>query len=216
MLSRKWLVYVSGNISTAANIATNVVSNLAEEFLRLCLCFHGVHLTSFSRSQLSQKICHSIVSDQIVSSDTTARVKRSPNGQSKNEIWNLLRDGRNTSSRFHEMLHRKATTSGDSLVTEIIWYTNDKMWAVPALQWGRDNEEPARQSLLEPQTLQRNRNGNQRFTDWSPSHYIAQLPWYFIWWSGHRRIGYGMSRKQVHLFTGCIRRSREVAISHCS
>ena len=70
-------------ISATANIATNVVSNLAEEFLRLCLCIHGVHLTSFGQSQLSQKICHSIVSDQIVSSDTTARVKRSPNGKHK-------------------------------------------------------------------------------------------------------------------------------------
>ena len=67
----------------------------------------------------------------------------------KNEIWNLLRNGRITSSRFGEILHRKASTSGDSLVAEITGYTEDKVRAVPAVRWGRDNEEPARKAYLQ-------------------------------------------------------------------
>ena len=107
-----------------------------------------MHLTSSCQSQLSRKMSQQCVWPSIVVWYNCTR-QAQPKWLSKKK-WDLAlaANGCITSSWFREILHRKASTSGCRLVTEITWYTDDKVWAVPELHWGRDNKKPAWKAYL--------------------------------------------------------------------
>ena len=129
-----------GDISDTPNSATNVVSNLVGTVLEPLILYSKDALHKFlpesavTDNVVTEEMCTAFVSDQTLSPDTAACVERSTRGQAKNGIWHLLRNGRITSSRFGEILHRKASTSGDRLVAEITGYTEDKVRAMPAVR----------------------------------------------------------------------------------
>ena len=70
-----------------------------------------------------------------------------------NKLWVVLHNDRITNSRFGEILHKRASTDPQRLVTNITGYgksDNDKHLA-PALRWGKDNEPIALKYYLEYQ-----------------------------------------------------------------
>ena len=59
----------------------------------------------------------------------------------------MTRNGRITSSRFGQVLHRRDSTPSERLVSEIMGYTQS-VPSTPAIRWGRNNEHHARKAYL--------------------------------------------------------------------
>lgn len=67
--------------------------------------------------------------------------------QSLSKAWKLHRFGRITASNFHEVLHRRASNTSNSLLFKIMGYTNPP--TLPAMTYGREKEDIARNYYLE-------------------------------------------------------------------
>ena len=59
---------------------------------------------------------------QKIAPEIACRVDRVTRDQSNNTLWRSLHNGRITSSRFHEVFTRKATTPPDKLVISLLGY----------------------------------------------------------------------------------------------
>ena len=71
-------------------------------------------------------------------------------GQATNKLWFALHNGRITSSRFGEILHRKSSTDPQRLVKDIMGYGKGKAkHLAPQMRWGRDNESVALKCYLD-------------------------------------------------------------------
>ena len=69
-------------------------------------------------------------------------------GQATNQLLFDICNGRITSSRFGQVLHRHESTPSECLVSEIIGYTQS-VPSTPAIRWGRNNEYHARKAYLD-------------------------------------------------------------------
>ena len=72
-------------------------------------------------------------------------------GQANNKFWHLLHNGRLTSSRFGEILHRRKSTDPYRLVRDIMSYRGGMVGLTPAIRWSMDNEDAARKRYVESQ-----------------------------------------------------------------
>ena len=71
-------------------------------------------------------------------------IKIATRGQASNKLWLALHNGRITSSRFGEILHRRESTNPQNLVKRIMGYGKHQTEHLPPqLRWGRDNESVA-------------------------------------------------------------------------
>ena len=55
--------------------------------------------------------CYDYLCDMTVSSDEVAKIEEATRGQGENDLWIVLRNGRITSSRLGEILHRRESTN---------------------------------------------------------------------------------------------------------
>ena len=66
--------------------------------------------------------CYDYLRDMTISSDETAKIEEATRGQGENDLWVVLRNGRITSSRFGEILHRRESTNPRRLVQDFMGY----------------------------------------------------------------------------------------------
>ena len=59
-------------------------------------------------------------------------------GQSDSELWQALRNGRPTNSRFGEILKRRPTTDSCRLVKDIMGYNGPLKKVPPQIHWGKN------------------------------------------------------------------------------
>ena len=117
---------------------------------------HFEDLILFSRDRGSSFAGESVATPHLeseimarfsLSLDVVAEVESATREQASCPLWHDLRNGRITSSRFGEVLHRRETTDPKRLVCDIIGYS-ERVPDTPALRWGRNNEKHARQEYL--------------------------------------------------------------------
>ena len=76
-------------------------------------------------------------------------IEAATRGQTENKLWQALHNGRLTSSRFGEILHRRPTTDPRRLLMDIMGYRKDTLKNIPPqIRWGHDNEFIARKCYL--------------------------------------------------------------------
>ena len=96
--------------------------------------------------------CYEYMQSMTLSMEEAGRIEEMTREQADSKLWHALHNGRLTSSRFGEILHRRQTTDPRRLVRDIMGYgkTNSKhARAPPAIRWGKDNEPLARKCYLE-------------------------------------------------------------------
>ena len=81
-----------------------------------------------------------------------------------------LHNGRLTSSRFGEILHRRSTTNPKRLVRDIMGYGGYARGMPPQIRWGRDNESTACKHFLE----NRKANGEEMVFEPSGLHLLPE------------------------------------------
>jgi len=69
--------------------------------------------------------------------------------QSKSVEWKKQRNGKLTASMFYDVFVRKATTKPFALIQCIMGYDHKDLNFLPAIKWGNDNEDTARQKYIE-------------------------------------------------------------------
>ena len=79
--------------------------------------------------------------DSSIDASLVSYIEGATKKQAKCALWRDVRIGRTTSSIFHDILCRKASTSSDSLVKKILGYTTTPQTA--AMQWGIEHESKA-------------------------------------------------------------------------
>jgi len=83
-----------------------------------------------------------------LSNSQVAALEAATRAQSDSELWIVLHNGRLTSSRFGEILKRRATTDPTRLVIDIMGYNGPLRHLPPAMRWGKENEAKARECYL--------------------------------------------------------------------
>lgn len=93
--------------------------------------------------------CHHFINGMKLSYSHAAALEAATRAQSASELWVVLHNGRLTSSRFGEILKRRATTDPTRLVIDIMGYSGPLEHLPPAIRWGKENEAKARLCYLE-------------------------------------------------------------------
>ena len=94
--------------------------------------------------------CYEYMQSMSLSKEVVDRIEEMTREQADSKLWHALRNGRLTSSRFGEILHRRQTTDPRRLVKDIMGYGKSNSKHVPPpIRWGRDNEPLARKCYLE-------------------------------------------------------------------
>lgn len=73
-------------------------------------------------------------------------IERYTRNQRENSLWYEQRCGRVTASCFHDITSRKNTSSPDNLVMRFL--TRKDISNIPAIKWGIDNEDKAREACV--------------------------------------------------------------------
>lgn len=89
--------------------------------------------------------CSAYARNQKVAPEIACRVERATRGQSNNALWRFLHNCQITSSRFHDIFVRKATTPPDKLVISLMGYQSPLAATSlpPQIEWGRTREAVA-------------------------------------------------------------------------
>ena len=94
-------------------------------------------------------VCQQFLLSMKLSCTEVAAIEAATREQSDSALWQAIRNGRLTSSRFSEIVKRRQTTDSRRLVKDIMGY-NGPMKKVPLqIRWGKDNEDRARQCYIE-------------------------------------------------------------------
>ena len=94
--------------------------------------------------------CYEYMNSMKLSQTDADNIDFATRGQAKNKLWLALHNGRITSSRFGEILHRKSSTNPQRLVKDIMGYgKSEAKHLAPQMRWGRDNEPVACKCYLE-------------------------------------------------------------------
>lgn len=99
--------------------------------------------------------CFEYMSTMKLSPDEVKDIEIATRGQADSKLWLALHNGRITSSRFGEILHRRASTNPRRLVKDIMGYGEKMKHLPPQIRWGKDNEFTARICYIES----RHKNG---------------------------------------------------------
>ena len=90
-------------------------------------------------------------------------IEAATRGQTDNDLWLALHNGRLTSSRFGEIIHRRQSTNPRRLVKDIMGYGGPMKHVPPQIRWGRENEDAARKCYI----------ANRKAWLWSQLDYIC-------------------------------------------
>lgn len=92
--------------------------------------------------------CYKYLDTMKLPIDIVQKIEAATNGQSTSQLWYAMRNGRLTSSRFGEILHRRSSTDSRRLVRDIMGYGGPIKSLTPAMRWGKENEDNARQRYI--------------------------------------------------------------------
>ena len=94
----------------------------------------------------TEEECAELADAMTLSHELAEKVEAMTRKQSECQLWHLLHNGRITSSRFGEIRRRRATTSADRLVRDLMGYKHASLetYLPASIRWGRDNEPRAR------------------------------------------------------------------------
>lgn len=88
--------------------------------------------------------CFKYINSMMFSQSEANSIEIATRGQASSKLWMALHNGRITSSRFGEILHRKESTNPQNLVKIIMGYGKHQTKHIPPqVQWGQDNEPVA-------------------------------------------------------------------------
>ena len=76
-----------------------------------------------------------------VTGEQIEMLEKQTRGQS---IWNKHREGRITASKVYDVAHRLISTDPSNLVSNIMGYSSDDLFSIPAVKYGVNNEPVAR------------------------------------------------------------------------
>ena len=126
--------------------------------LTLAMSHCGV-MYSFSHGSLNSTIkkvvdltlivCQQFLQSMKFSSTEVAAIEAATREQSGSALWQAIRNGRLTSSRFGEILKCRQTTDLRQLVKDIMGYNAPMKKVPPQIGWGKDNEDRTRQCYIE-------------------------------------------------------------------
>jgi len=126
-------------------------SSVGAELLWRHVIFSHAHASTVAQERffnptLSQ--AYNYLSDMKLEPDEVAKIEEATRGQSDNNLWFALRNGRLTSSRFGEIFHRRESTDPRRLVRDIMGYGGPIKCLPPQIRWGQENEEEARRCYI--------------------------------------------------------------------
>ena len=93
--------------------------------------------------------CYDYLSHMKLPLDEVAMIEEATRGQSENELWFAIRNGRLTSFKFGEILYRRQSTHPRRLVQDIMGYGGPMKSLPPQTRWGRENEDEAQRCYIE-------------------------------------------------------------------
>ena len=93
--------------------------------------------------------CFEYQQGRTLSQSEVEAIEAATRGQTESTLWYALHNGRLTSSRFGEILHRRSTTNPRRVVRDIMGYGGHSRGMPPQMRWGKDNESTARKLYLE-------------------------------------------------------------------
>ena len=93
--------------------------------------------------------CFDYMNSVKLSTNEVMEIEIATRGQAENKLWLAMHNGRITSSRFAEIMHRKPSTDPRRLIKDIMGYGGGIKHLPPQIRWGRDNEPLARKCYLE-------------------------------------------------------------------
>ena len=106
----------------------------------------SVSCEKFSPSTEEQ--CLEYLSNLKLSYAEVQAIEAATRGQTDNDLWLALHNGRLTSSRFGEIIHRRQSTNPRRLVKDIMGYGGRMQHMPPQIRWGRENEDAARKCYI--------------------------------------------------------------------
>jgi hypothetical protein len=82
--------------------------------------------------------CYGYMKSMTLSQEEVDQIEKATREQADSKLWHALRNGRLTSSRFGEILHRRQTTDSRRLVKDIMGYrkANVSRLVPPQIRWG--------------------------------------------------------------------------------
>ena len=106
----------------------------------------------FSYGSLNPTVCKQIVDPTTITfqqflecmkltDDQVSAIDAATCEQSDSELWQALRNGSLTSSRFGEILKRRPTTDSCRLIKDIMGYNGPLKKIPPQIRWGRENDQ---------------------------------------------------------------------------
>ena len=119
----------------------------------------GQHDATFTDPSEYEIFCEDYFEEQTISEELSTIVERLTTDQHKSALWRNLHVGRITSSSFHDVLVRRASTSPDGLVKRFMGYQANVSTA--AMQWGIMHEHHAVKDYVD--TMQRAGHSNLQF-----------------------------------------------------
>jgi len=84
--------------------------------------FSHQHASTVLREKFEIVQCYDYLRDMNITSDKAAKIEETTRGQGENNLWMILRNGRITSSRLGEILHRRESTNPKRLVRDLMGY----------------------------------------------------------------------------------------------
>ena len=109
-----------------------------------------------------------LLSIKLLSTEVEA-IEAATRDQSCNALWQTMRNGRLTSSRFGEILKHRQTTDSQRLVKDIMGYKGPMMKVPPQIRWGKNNKDRAYKLYIED----RQRCGEDMEVEASGLHLMA-------------------------------------------
>lgn len=133
------------------------LSNCPDSTINSEMLWHHVIFSHMHASTLMQENffnptlaqCYDYLSHMKLLQDEVAMIEEATQGQSDNELWFAIRNGRLTSSKFGEILHRRESTDPRRLVRDIMGYAPPMKRLPPQIRWGLENEDKARRCYIE-------------------------------------------------------------------
>jgi hypothetical protein len=96
---------------------------------------------------ISRKFFYEYEGEQVIDKQLQHFIEANTHTQASSDLWCKLHNWRITSSKFGEVVHRRASTDPTSILKRLMGYTT-MMGLPPAIKWGREKEAVAREVYI--------------------------------------------------------------------
>ena len=121
----------------------------------------------------TEEQCAEYFSNLTLTYDEVEAIEAATRGQAGNDLWLALHNGRLTSSRFGEIMHRHQSTDPRRLIKDIMGYGGQMQHVPPQIRWGRENEDAARKCYI----AYRKTCGEDLFVESTGLHLLPEKPY---------------------------------------